>query len=112
MSLAIRLSPLKAMKWAYDILHILKDRVLSRNGLETLIGRLTLAQSATFNRFARGMLKPLYEMLYAQPYCSALCPILGRALFRRYATLISLPPRIIAGRKSTPDFALFTESPI
>ena len=34
-----------------------------------MIGRLNLAQSSTFNRFARGMLKPLYLMLYARPIC-------------------------------------------
>ena len=111
MSLAIRLSPLKAMKWDDNIPQTLKDRVLSRNGIEALIGRLNFAQSATCNRFARGMLKPLYEMLYAHPYFSALRPILRRALlFWRYATLISPPPRAIAGRKSTPGFVLFTDA--
>ena len=108
MSPAIRLSHLEETKWAGDTLHILNGRVLSRNDLEALIGRLNFAQSTTFNRLDRGMLKPLYEMLYAHSYCSALCPILRRALFWRYATLISLPPIIIADRKSTPDLALIT----
>ena len=108
MSIAIRLSHLKATNWADNILYILKDRVLSHTGLESLIGRLNFAQSATFNRFARGILKPLYAMLYARPYCSALCPLLRRTLFWWRATLISLPPRIIADRKLTPGFALFT----
>ena len=48
----------------------LRVLVSSRAVLEALIGRLNFARPTTFNRVARGMLKPPYIILYERPYCS------------------------------------------
>ena len=107
MSLRISLSPAKAARWADSIMAYLRDRFLQHAALEALIGRLNFAQSTTFNRFARGVLKPLYLMICSRPYDPVPCPLVRRTLRRRFATLTSIPPRIIRGRIHFPDYVLF-----
>ena len=110
MSLRISLAPAKAAKWADSILNFLRQRFLPHSALEALIGRLNFAQSTTFNRFARGMLKPLYLMLYSRPYDPVPSPLVRRTLVWWFATLTSIPPRIIRPRSPFPDYVLFTDA--
>ena len=110
MSLRISLAQSKALRWADSILVFLRNRNIPHAALEALIGRLNFAQSTTFNRFARGLLKPLYLMLYSRPYNPDLAPLVRRTLVWWYATLMALPPRIIRNRKPFPDYVLFTDA--
>ena len=88
----IDLDPSKATKWADGILAILRGLSVSHAGLDAMVGRRTSSQFAPFSRFDRGMLKPLYGILYVRPFIATLSPIFRRARFWRYATLVSLPP--------------------
>ena len=109
-TLKISLTPTKALKWDDTLLLALHERVISHAGLESLIGRLNFAQSTTFNKFARCMLKTLYAMLYDRPYFPDLCPAVRRSFYWWHATLSVLPPRVVGRRKQFPDFVIFTDA--
>ena len=99
--MSIRISPAqsKAARWADSILVCSRGRLTPRAALEALDGRLNFAQSTTFNRFARWVIKPLYLMLYSRPYNPDLAPLVRMALAWWNETLTALPPRIIRDRE-------------
>ena len=68
MSLAISLPREKARRWAKLIHEIITSMNMSHSTLESLIGRLSFAQTAVFGRFARAMTKPLYAKLFSPRY--------------------------------------------
>ena len=97
-------TPPEGVQWADSIPCYLRGRSLSHLGLEALIGRLNLAHPTTINRFARGMRKPLYLMLYPHHYSAAQCPLIALTLSRRYAAIISRAPRVVSGRRISADY--------
>lgn len=100
-----------APKWDDSIFPTcLRGHLLSRAALESLIGRLNVARSTTFNSFAQGLVKPLYLMRYARPYSPDIPPLVRRSLYFWYATLSPLPPWVVNGRIPHPDYALFTDA--
>ena len=106
--LAISIPRDKAHRWARVIFEIIHSKYVSRATLESLIGRLSLAQAAVFGRFARAMLKPLYTKLYSRRYFPTLSPALERKLRRWAATLLSLTPRLATQTRTCPDWASYT----
>ena len=110
MTLSLSLSPDKAAKWSDSILAIIEAQLISHAALESLIGRLSFAQTAVFGRFARAMLKPLYAKLYAPRFTSTISPALARNLSWR-ATTLKLPhPRVVKFSRSKPDWAIYTDA--
>ena len=67
MTLKVALDPPTALEWADGILLALSDRHIPHAALYAPIWRLNSAQSSAFNRVARGIPRPLYEMLYHRP---------------------------------------------
>ena len=110
MVLSVCLDDGKTQRWTRSIRDILAARSISHASLEALIGRLNFAQTNTFNRFARGMLKPLYGKLYSKRYIPALSTTSVRVLTWWHATLTLLPPRLVGKRKTRPDYVLFTDA--
>ena len=102
MGLKVSMAPRKVLKWADFSLDMIRGRTLPHSGIEVLIGRLNFAQSATSNRPARCKLRPPYVILYAMTYTAALPPLVRRALYWWYATLIALTACIYWDRQAIP----------
>ena len=110
MSLAISLPRDKAHRWARMIATILRSGTISHATIESLIGRLSFAQTAVFGRFARAMLKPLYTKLYSKRFLPHISPPLERNLRWWAATLLSLRSRIATRASNRPDWIIYTDA--
>ena len=110
MSLSLSIPADKSTKRARLIDVIISERRISATTLESLIGRLGIAQTAVFGRFAMAMLKPLYAKLYATRCNDNLPPPLRRNLACWRATLVNLRPRVITFDRSRPDWILYTDA--
>ena len=110
LTLSLSLSNDKATRWADLIDRILEEGAISHTSLESLIGRLSFAQTAVFGRFARAMLKPLYVKLYTARYFNALPPALIRNLVWWGAALRKIQQRAIHFHRSKPDWVLYTDA--
>lgn len=110
MSLAISLPRDKAYRWAKLISSVIQEKLIAHATLESLIGRLSFAQTAIFGRFARAMLKPLYAKLYSNRYLPNVSPALERNLRWRPAALLSLTPRLDTQSMTCPDWVIYTDA--
>ena len=110
MSLVISLPREKAHHWAKIILEIIATAHLSHATLESLIGRLSFAQTSVFGRFARAMLKPLYAKLFSPRYHPQLSLPLLRNLQWWASSLLTLTPRVATLNRSSPDWVIYTDA--
>ena len=110
MSLVISLPREKAHHWARMIQTIIANDTVPHATLESLIGRLSFAQTAVFGRLARAMMKPLYTKLYAPRFPPQLSPALVRNLQRWATTLLSMRPRVATLSRSGPDWVIYTDA--
>ena len=100
----------KAHRWARMIYEILDSKLAPRATLESLIGRISFAQTAVFGRFGRAMIKPLYTKLYSKRYFPMLSPAVERSLRWWAATLLSLEPRLATQTRTLPDWVIYTDA--
>ena len=110
MSLAISLPRGKAHKRAQLITGIISSGTMSHATPESLIGRLSFAQTAGFGRFARAMLKPLYAKLFPPRYYPQLPIPLTRNLLWWATTLLSMTPRIATLARTSPDWVIYDDA--
>ena len=72
MAILIRLHPLKAKTCTSTMDRIITSGSISRKELESVIGRLSFAQTSVFGRICRSTLAPLYTKLHMETYFAAL----------------------------------------
>ena len=110
MSLVISLPREKARRWARMIREIIATAHISHATLESLIGRLSFAQTSVFGRFARAMLKPLYAKLFSPRFFPQLSLPLLRNLQWWAATLLAMTPRVATLNRASPDWVIYTDA--
>lgn len=110
MSLAISLPLDKAYRRRKRIAPTPQRESISRATPESLVGRLSFAQTAVCARFARAMLKPLYAELYSKRYFPRLSPALDRNIRWRSGTLIILTSRLSTKSRGGPDWATYANA--
>ena len=97
MALVIKLPPKNAKTWRVMSERIIKAESVSRKELESVIGRLSIAQTSVFGRIGREMLSPLYKKLHIGKCAPSLSLIEAASLRWRTVALAHMKHR-----KATP----------
>ena len=110
MLLEVSLPADKASRWVSMIDEILKLGTVTRDQLESLIGRLSFPQTSIFGRFGRPMLSPLYGLLNSPSFRPLLSTRATRALQWWKVALSPLDSSVARHRSDHPDFVVFTDA--
>ena len=110
MALALPFSPDKAQNWDNLIDSAILEGHISNATLEAPIGRLGLAKTAVFVRFARAMVKPLYAKIYSRRFRPSMASALLRNLRRWEVTIERIRPRGITFERQMPGWILYTDA--
>lgn len=108
--LGISLPAEKSSCWSRSIAGHIKDRPISHQHLEKLIGKLCLNQTHLFAKFARAQLRPPYRRLYRKVYMEK-PTLLGRRNLRWWESITkSMAPRWVAIRPTKAPWIVYTDT--
>ena len=110
MALAISLPKDKAHRWAQMIISIIDNKSISHATLESLIGRLSLAQTSILGKFARDIPKPLYANLFPTRYFPRLSPSLIRNLKRLGTAILRMRHRAASMSRPFPEWSIYADA--
>ena len=110
MTLSIRLPKKKAAMWAMSIAAHTSSGRISHADLESVIGRLSFAQTSVFGRIGRAMLSPLYTKLRAKSYDPTLDLKELTTLRWWVVALGQLPARKATPQPSVPERVVYTDA--
>ena len=110
MTLSIALPEEKKTKWAAAINKIIQLGTITRDQLESLIGRLSFPQTSVFGRFGRPMMAILHQKHNARTFHPLLSEREVRTLQWWVTALTNLGQRQVRERTDRPDVVVFTDA--
>ena len=110
MLLSIDLPGEKATARRNTIGRILSEGVVSQDALDSIIGRLSFAQTSVFGRVGRGMMAPLYAELRSAPYHTTLSGRDSMTLAWWTAALPNMEPRVATPNTDRTDRIVYTDA--
>ena len=110
MALEIKLPQDKKDKWITAINGFLGKGTISKDQLDSLIGRLSFSQTSLFGRFGRHMMTPIHTKANACPYTPTLSDRDVRTLHWWATALRTHGVRTVGERPDRPDMIVFTDA--